>query len=641
MKTKLLIGVMVQFFASSWAQNLNFSDAKFKALILTSNATNGIAKNASGVSIAIDTNNDGEVQLSEAQNVVILDVKMDETQKYDSVTGEINYPYYFNHLPTTISDALLFTNVEELYISDTKNANISFVNNSKIKKVMCMNRWFSKEETFNGNYYESDFYPVDFTIDNCPSLLSMDDISAFYHPYFMGQAIFRIKNNPQLNGALVLNNRLITELYFENTNFTSININDSRGLMKLSVPDMSTLQSINITNTQDGLAYNQEIDLVANNCTALQEIILDGDNYDSHSVYLKAINVNGCSALKKIKGLNAPNINFSSAGLLNLEELDCAYYNRYIYTGHQDGFVYWGNVAAVNLSGLPKLKTFKAFNQIFSAINLLQAPTLEFVDITNTTDKMSSLSADNLQNLQTFYANLTRAASDSFGFNLQTITAKNCSSLTDLKILGHQNLTSVNLKNCSSLQSFAYGNNYFEAGHQLSNIDFSGCSAMKNVLLFNTHLQSLNLTDCTNLETLDLGNNYELTKLLIKNDAHENVTIYPSLNVEICADDFQVSEIQSNYPDANVSNCDAVLGTNDLNSNDVSFYPNPAKDFVNLKSDKEIQNIAIFDAQGKLIKSLRLNQKSSTINISNLPNGVYYFKVKTPEKELMKKVIKN
>lgn len=86
MKTKLLIAVMVQFFASSWAQNLNFSDAKFKALILTSNASNGIAKNASGVSIAIDTNNDGEVQLSEAQNVVILDVKMDETQKYDSVT---------------------------------------------------------------------------------------------------------------------------------------------------------------------------------------------------------------------------------------------------------------------------------------------------------------------------------------------------------------------------------------------------------------------------------------------------------------------------------------------------------------------------------------------------------------------------
>lgn len=91
MKTKLLIAVMVQFFALSWSQNLTFSDAKFKALILTSNATNGIARDGSGVSIAVDANNNGEIEIAEAENVVFLDVKMDETQKYDAVTGEINY----------------------------------------------------------------------------------------------------------------------------------------------------------------------------------------------------------------------------------------------------------------------------------------------------------------------------------------------------------------------------------------------------------------------------------------------------------------------------------------------------------------------------------------------------------------------
>lgn len=92
---------------------------------------------------------------------------MDATQKYDAATGEVNFPYYFAHLPENISDALLFINVEELYISDTKNANISFVNNIKIRKVMCLNRWFYNEASFNGSFYESDFYPVDFTIDNC------------------------------------------------------------------------------------------------------------------------------------------------------------------------------------------------------------------------------------------------------------------------------------------------------------------------------------------------------------------------------------------------------------------------------------------------------------------------------------------
>ena len=80
--------------------------------------------------IPIDENGDGEIQVSEAQQVVILNVKMDETQKYDAVTGDINFPYYFSHLPENISDALLFTNIEELNIADTKNANISFVNNN-------------------------------------------------------------------------------------------------------------------------------------------------------------------------------------------------------------------------------------------------------------------------------------------------------------------------------------------------------------------------------------------------------------------------------------------------------------------------------------------------------------------------------
>ena len=129
---KILFTLSVSCFSIAYAQNLNFADSKFKALILSSNSSNEIAKDLSGNPIAIDENGDGEIQVSEAQQVVILNVKMDETQKYDAVTGDINFPYYFSHLPESISDALLFTNIEELYIADTKNANISFINNTKI-----------------------------------------------------------------------------------------------------------------------------------------------------------------------------------------------------------------------------------------------------------------------------------------------------------------------------------------------------------------------------------------------------------------------------------------------------------------------------------------------------------------------------
>ncbi|MGE6398125.1 hypothetical protein ACQKCN_20890, partial [Chryseobacterium scophthalmum] len=465
---KILFTLGVSCFSLAYAQNLNFADSKFKALILSSNSTNEIAKDLNGNSIIIDANGDGEIQVSEAQLVVILNVKMDETQKYDAVTGEINFSYYFSHLPENISDALLFSNIEELYISDTKNANISFINNTKIKKLMCLNRWFYKEGSFNGSFYETDFFPVDFTVDNCPSILSMNDISASYHPYFLGQAVFRIKNNPQFNGALVLNDKLVSELYFENINLTSISINDSRGLVKLSVPNIATLQTVNITNTQDSQISNQEINLIANNCTALQEIVLDGDYYDSHAVYLSAINVNGCNSLKKIKGLNAPNIDFSTAGLINLEELDCSFYNRYIY--NTTSGVYYGKLNSLNLSGLPNLKILKASNQpITNNINFSAAPNLENIDVTNSSGYMTTMDLSTLSLLQTLKADRVYINSN----------------------YGNNDLTSVNIKNGSLEQIVGFENHNYNLSVCVDDAQLAGLQAQYPGINFSSNCNNL------------------------------------------------------------------------------------------------------------------------------------------------------
>ncbi|MDF2553841.1 MAG: hypothetical protein K0R77_3116 [Chryseobacterium sp.] len=525
MKKNLLI-FCVSFFSFAYTKNLNFTDSKFKALILSSNASNGIAKDINGNSIAIDANGDDEIQVSEAQQVVILDVKMDATQKYDVATGEINFPYYFNHLPENISDALLFTNVEELYISDTKNANISFVNNNKIKKLMCMNRWFYDEGSFNGNFYESDFFPVDFTIDNCPSILTMNDISAFYHPSFLGQAIFRIKNNPQFNGALALNDKLVSELYFENINLTSINIDDCRGLVKLSVPNIATLQTINITNTQDSQTDDQEINLIANNCTSLYEIILDGDYYDSRAVYLSAINVNGCPSLNKIKGLNAPNIDFSGAGLVNLEELDCAFYNRYGYTSSSFGSVILGKVNSINLTDLPNLKKLLAYNQPISNIDFIVCPSLEEINIVNSASFMTSINVSNLTNLQTLDVHNVANPID-LPENLQQINAQNCTALTTLEIWGNYDLKSLNLQNCSSLQYLIIGNNFLHNSFpDLNTLNLLQCSGLEELYIKDTKINSLNIGNCTALKSLVLESNDFLPEVNIsQNGALESLHI--------------------------------------------------------------------------------------------------------------------
>ncbi len=85
---KLLLTLSVGCFSVVYSQNLNFSDVKFKALLLSSNTTNQIAKDFNGSSIAVDNNGDGEIQLSEAQQVKILNIRQGPVYfRWDQYTG--------------------------------------------------------------------------------------------------------------------------------------------------------------------------------------------------------------------------------------------------------------------------------------------------------------------------------------------------------------------------------------------------------------------------------------------------------------------------------------------------------------------------------------------------------------------------
>lgn len=630
---KFSLILCVSLFSFAYTQNLNFTDSKFKALILSSTTANEIAKDLNGNSIVIDANNDGEIQVSEAQQVVTLNVKMDATQKYNAVTGEINFPYYFTHLPENVSDALLFTNVEELYISDTKSANISFVNNSKITKLMCMNRWFYDETSFNGSYYTSDFFPVDFTIDNCPSILTMDDISAFYHPSFLGQAIFRIKNNPQFNGVLILNNKLVSELYFENINLTSISVNDSRGLVKLSVPNIATLQTINITNTQDSQTDDQEINLIANNCAALHEIILDGDYYDSRAVYLSAINVNGCSSLKKIKGLNTPNVDFSGAGLVNLEELDCAYYNRYIYTTNSLGSVILGNLTSLNLAGLPKLKKITAFNQPLNYANINVCPLLQEVNIVTSSQFLSNLDVSNLTALHTLKAYDGAPEDSSIPVNLQNINAQNCTALTALDIWGNYDLKTLNLQNCSSLQTFAISDNilynYFS---QLNTLNLLQCSGLKELYIKYTKISSLDISDCTGLKKLDLIENNFLDQLNISNNINleelhiEKLPLIAQLNtldnINLKSVFFKECPLLTQLDFSTASYLESFSAVDNSNLVSVNLHNNSIEQYVENYNYNPSLSVCVDDAQLATFVDFDINFTSDCTNlIKTIWNG--------------------
>jgi len=62
-----------------------------------------------------------------------------------------------------------------------------------------------------------------------------------------------------------------------------------------------------------------------------------------------------------------------------------------------------------------------------------------------------------------------------------------------------------------------------------------------------------------------------------------------------------------------------MLSVKDLSTVDVSVFPNPTADFVNIKSDKKVKNIVVYSLDGK-----RLNEvKDSRVDLTAYPKGGY------------------
>jgi hypothetical protein len=88
----------------------------------------------------------------------------------------------------------------------------------------------------------------------------------------------------------------------------------------------------------------------------------------------------------------------------------------------------------------------------------------------------------------------------------------------------------------------------------------------------------------------------------------------------------------------NFSETCGTLGINDFLESNISIYPNPTNSFITIKHNNsiEIENIKIFDTQGKQLNKTKAN----IVNLSNFQLGLYFIKIKTNEGILTKKIIK-
>jgi len=74
----------------------------------------------------------------------------------------------------------------------------------------------------------------------------------------------------------------------------------------------------------------------------------------------------------------------------------------------------------------------------------------------------------------------------------------------------------------------------------------------------------------------------------------------------------------------------------------ITVYPNPAVDLVKVKTANTLEDIKLYDIQGRIISSYSNfeNAFDNTLDVTSLSKGMYFIKIKTAEDEVTKKLIK-
>lgn len=69
------------------------------------------------------------------------------------------------------------------------------------------------------------------------------------------------------------------------------------------------------------------------------------------------------------------------------------------------------------------------------------------------------------------------------------------------------------------------------------------------------------------------------------------------------------------------------VGENTIQENSLSYYPNPVNNEFTIKTQKNIQEIKIYNTVGQVVKSFSLNMNVTHLDLSQLETGTYFVKV--------------
>ena len=273
-----------------------------------------------------------------------------------------------------------------------------------------------------------------------------------------------------------------------------------------------------------------------------------------------------------------------------------------------------------------------------------------FVINNNTPIKIESGSWDtiiNANNIQKYYVR-TYAHSTSIKIygditkfacyeNETNITGLDVSHNTGLIKLecDYNNLSSLDLTGLTALENLICNHN------NLSSIKTSGCISLKKILCYKNNLSACGLDSLF----------HQLPRRAANDKGGIIISYSPNANPgsSTCRDTIATNRnwevLNQNTPIANTSyDClYFTMGIEEVITDNISakVYPNPVSNDLNIECGEKIESLDIYDALGRKIISKENTPKSTTIDVSNLDNGIYILKLRTAKGSGEYKIVVN
>ncbi|MBL4706710.1 MAG: T9SS type A sorting domain-containing protein, partial [Flavobacteriales bacterium] len=308
----------------------------------------------------------------------------------------------------------------------------------------------------------------------------------------------------------------------------------------------------------------------------------------------------------------------------------------------------WGNsLTNIDLSQTPNLLSLAVEDNALTSLDLSLNPLLTSLSCGQ--NSISTLDVSGNAALTVLKCNNNSISSLDLSVNtaitvlwnhnnlLSTLDVSLLTALTDLSC--HVNdLTSLDVANNTALiKLYCYDN-------QLTALDVTGNTLLEDLGASDNQLTTFDVSQNTALTKMFCYSN-QLTSLNVANGNNSNFTYFSAItNPNLaCIQVDDVAYSTTNWTDIDAAssfslNCSGGVGVTELSANEISIYPNPASAHITINTEDKIASITVLDLTGKVVKNPTLNTNS--IDVSNLPTGVYFLQVLTQKGTVTKKFIK-